>query len=372
MSLISIDQVAALLAGRIEALAPELLAGGKREGREWRAGSLAGEAGQSLGVHLTGAKAGVWCDFASGETGDALDLVAQVLFRGDKGAALRWSRRWLGLEDGDPATMATARRQAEARKAHTEKQAAEDLRQARGRAKALWLRGVPILGTPAEAYLRGRGIELRMLEHSPAALRYLAACRCTEADMDLPALVANVVEPNSGDFLTAHRVWLAPRAGAWSSPLPQHQAGGWTKAALKEPKKAYCAYAGGYIPLSRGASGRRWAEMRGGEVVALAEGIETALSVAVLVPEWRVASTVSLHNMEKLKLPATWRQVVVCADRDRPDSSAAEALPRVLRALQAQGAEVRVAMPDAPHKDWNDQLQAELAEAGPQASLGVA
>src|SRR5690606_27386100 len=55
-----------------------LLPNGKREGQEWRAGSLDGEAGKSLGVHLTGAKAGVFCDFATGEGGDLLDLWAQV------------------------------------------------------------------------------------------------------------------------------------------------------------------------------------------------------------------------------------------------------------------------------------------------------
>jgi twinkle protein len=44
-----------------------------KHGTEWRAGSLAGEPGQSLAVHLTGAKAGVWADFNGGDGGDLLD-----------------------------------------------------------------------------------------------------------------------------------------------------------------------------------------------------------------------------------------------------------------------------------------------------------
>ncbi len=68
--------IAAMLARDAEAVAKLLLPNGKREGHEWRAGSTDGEAGKSLGVHLTGEKTGVWGDFATGESGDLLDLWA--------------------------------------------------------------------------------------------------------------------------------------------------------------------------------------------------------------------------------------------------------------------------------------------------------
>ena len=66
------------LAQRAEDVARYLLPNGKRDGYEWRIGSINGEAGQSLGVHLTGDKAGVWCDFASGDRGDLIDLWAKT------------------------------------------------------------------------------------------------------------------------------------------------------------------------------------------------------------------------------------------------------------------------------------------------------
>src|SRR5437763_15477305 len=87
------------LAARVHALAADLLPAGHREGHEWRCGSLAGEPGDSLGVHLRGTKAGVWSDFSTDQKGDALDLVRAVLGLGMP-EALSWSRRWLGLEDG--------------------------------------------------------------------------------------------------------------------------------------------------------------------------------------------------------------------------------------------------------------------------------
>ncbi len=69
-------EIAERLARDAEGIARMLLPSGKREGHEWRAGSVGGDAGKSLGVHLNGGKAGVWSDFAAGEGGDLLDLWA--------------------------------------------------------------------------------------------------------------------------------------------------------------------------------------------------------------------------------------------------------------------------------------------------------
>src|SRR5262249_1847983 len=83
------------LAERIESLCRTLLPNGRRRGSEWRIGSSSGEPGHSLGVRLVGAKTGVWADFATGESGDALDLVAAVLDI-PLSEAMRWADTWLG------------------------------------------------------------------------------------------------------------------------------------------------------------------------------------------------------------------------------------------------------------------------------------
>lgn len=69
-----ITKLKQMLADRALDVAMKLLPGGKREGQEWRAGSVSGEKGQSLGVHLAGQKSGLWADFNSGESGDLIDL----------------------------------------------------------------------------------------------------------------------------------------------------------------------------------------------------------------------------------------------------------------------------------------------------------
>jgi len=99
VSALTSREIARMLAERIDQLVIDLLPAGRREGYEWRVGSVAGETGHSLGVHLAGNKAGVWCDFnGSGDSGDALDLVCAVRDL-NMGQALSWSRLWLGLDD---------------------------------------------------------------------------------------------------------------------------------------------------------------------------------------------------------------------------------------------------------------------------------
>ena len=55
-------EVSRQLAQRAEDIARYLLPNGKKSGSEWRVGSIDGESGESLGVHLTGEKSGVWSD----------------------------------------------------------------------------------------------------------------------------------------------------------------------------------------------------------------------------------------------------------------------------------------------------------------------
>lgn len=62
------------LSERAAEVAQHLLPKGKRQGGEWKVGGTGGEAGQSLSVRISGAKVGVWKDFASEQAGDLLDL----------------------------------------------------------------------------------------------------------------------------------------------------------------------------------------------------------------------------------------------------------------------------------------------------------
>lgn len=87
-----------MLADRVEDVCRKLLPNGKQNNGEWECGSLLGEEGKSCKVRLSGAKAGIWSDFASGDAGDMLDLWAQS--RNIKlGEAIREVKDWLGVSE---------------------------------------------------------------------------------------------------------------------------------------------------------------------------------------------------------------------------------------------------------------------------------
>lgn len=91
-------EIKSRLCDRAQEVCEMLLPAGKRTGGEWCAGSINGEAGNSLKVHLSGHKAGVWQDFAGDAKGDILDLwmaVRNVQFLD----AFKQAKEWLGVPD---------------------------------------------------------------------------------------------------------------------------------------------------------------------------------------------------------------------------------------------------------------------------------
>ena len=94
-------ELALRMATDVPAIASYLLPNGKRQAGEWKCGSTSGDAGQSLSVRLSGAKAGVWKDFSSGESGDILDL--WVACRGlTMAQAMTEAKQYLGIRDSMP------------------------------------------------------------------------------------------------------------------------------------------------------------------------------------------------------------------------------------------------------------------------------
>lgn len=364
-----IRQIAALLADRCADLCADILPDGKPVGGEWRVGSVAGEPGQSLAVRMTGAKAGTWCDFGGPDhhRGDLVELVAQAKCAGDKRAAIGWARRWLGLEDGDPAALERLRREAVAKRRKRAQDAAAEREEVRRKAFGLFLSAQPRLaGTPAAAYLAGRGIDLARLGRQPGALRFHPACWCGEAGARLPALLAaisgEVADPDTGEirrgFLGVHRTWLAPDGR-----------GGWGKAPLQHPKLSWGDYAGGCIALWRGVAGTPLARMAAGERIVVGEGIEDALSPILARPEYRALAAVSLSNLGNLALPVP-ADITVLAQNEWDNATALAQLDRALGKLIAAGHTVRLARPPDGLKDFNDMLR-ELMEAR-RSSEGVA
>jgi DNA primase len=187
----------------------------------------------------------------------------------------------------------------------------------------LWAAAGDPRGTPVERYLHRRSLELP----PTPVLRWAARCWNRETGKELPAMLARVDGPD-GKFAAVHRTWLLPNGSG--------------KAALREPKWS--------LGPTRGAAVRLAAL---GPVLAVAEGIETALTAIVAgAPAWAALST---SGMTALALPPIVRRVVILADHDA--NGAGERAARVAAARWVmEGRRVRIALPPEPDTDLNDVL----------------
>ncbi len=100
MTTLTIRDISEQLARRAEDVCLHLLPNGRKNRHEFQVGSTSGEAGTSLQVHLEGAKAGVWSDFATGEKGDLVDLWREVRSIGMH-QAIQEAKEFLGITDAE-------------------------------------------------------------------------------------------------------------------------------------------------------------------------------------------------------------------------------------------------------------------------------
>lgn len=96
MQMYSAKRIVCLLEQNIERVVRHLLPNGKRLGVEWCVGSVNGEKGVSLKVCVEGDKMGVWCDFATGQGGDLLNLWCLCRDKTISEAILE-IKQWLGI-----------------------------------------------------------------------------------------------------------------------------------------------------------------------------------------------------------------------------------------------------------------------------------
>lgn len=344
-----------------ETLAPELLRNGRREGNLWAASCIDDKGGSwSLKLDLKGSHRGRWVDFARSPgqpdySGDIFSLVVVHKCGGNFRDALEWARRKTGRIDADPATLERRRAERAAEQRQASARDAAEREEKRGKAWWLW-RGegsAPLLATPAESYLAGRGIRFQQLGRFPGSLRYRPDVFCREArDRDgrgnakLPAMLACIVGLD-GVVRGCHRTWLDLSHGKYG-PVG--------KARLDDPKMSLGPYRGGHIPLWKGASRASLKDVPEGTDILVSEGIEDGYSVAMAKPDARIIAGVSLSNIASLELPPQMGDLVILAQNDPIGSKAADALERAIAAHQAQGRRVRASYPPQNFKDWNDWL----------------
>lgn len=209
----------------------------------------------------------------------------------------------------------TIARQVRAKEEHALKQAVRE------KAITLWQAAIDIGGSPAQAYLKRRGI----IQQPPLSLRFQPSCYHSKTKKHYPAMIAAVTRWPDNAPCAVHRTYLQ----------------GDKKADIQPNKMMLGAVTGGAVRLGS-------ADL----VIVVAEGIETALSVQqeTGIPAWAVLSA---SNYKSLLLPRTIKEIIVAADHDAAGIKAAyEAAAQWAR----QGLTVKVVFPPVFGTDFNDLL----------------
>jgi hypothetical protein len=281
------------LARNAEAVCRHYLSAGHREGRYWIVGDVFGSAGRSLYVRLKGpdrgkGAAGKWTDAATGDHGDLLDLIAAHCSHFALADTLAEARRFLSLPQPLPAF--------------------EDIEPARQgspqAAQRLFAASRPTGATLAERYLLSRGIRGMRTERW---LRFHPRCWHRRGSEDplgtpsaLPALIAAVTDEH-GTVTGLQRTWIDPRDC--------------TKARLARPRRAMGGLLGNGVRF--GAAGA---------VMVFGEGVETMLSLRMVLPRMPMIAGLSANHLAALNFPAPLRRLYVAREADAAGTMAFAAL----------------------------------------------
>jgi hypothetical protein len=302
------------LARDAEAVCRHYLSKGRRSGRYWIVGDAQNTPGQSLYVRLAGpdygpGAAGKWTDAATGEHGDLLDLITLNRNLHRLHEALAEARVFLSLPRSASPSSAYSSHRPSARSGSSEA------------AHRLFRAARPVPGTPAEAYLRARGITASLdwpsLRYHPSVF-YRAD---DNAELELwPALLAAVTDRN-GTISGVQRTWLDRERPA--------------KAPIADPRRAL-----GYLL----GNGVRFGQTT--DIAAAGEGIETMLALKSVLPALPMIAGLSANHLAALDLPPALRRLYVARDNDAAGRRAAERLRE-----RNRGVEVRELVP--VHADFN-------------------
>lgn len=355
----SVREIAQMLNADARSLCRTLFPLGKEFGGFFNIGSVRGEAGDSMKVRVSGDRAGTWADYSCDPSdpegkGDMLRLIELVKpwpAGGDDlkdiARAIRWAKGWLNLDTMQPTDMQRLRDRARLASERAERDAAANAEKKRLSAWHLWGHSGPLKGSPFERYLAdARGIDFAALGKYPSALRFRGDVWCTEVGQKLPAGVSLFVGVD-GLPKGVHITYLA------------FERGGWVKARLEHSKIIRSPlYWGAHIPIWKGDCGRMpLRDVPDGTVPRVSEGIEDALTIAMVDPTRRVVAAGTLGNIGALLLPDQVRAIELVGQHDAPGSKADESMEKQIARQQAGGRSVSCLWPDPAYKDFNDQLR---------------
>lgn len=283
-----------------------------------------GEHGK-LALTLIGTHRGKWRDWSDNDRhGDALDLIEQER-NCERAEALDWCREWFG---GVVAPIDHAKRDADRKAAQEEEERA---RKARIRSAGdIWRASVALVGSPAERYLLNRlcGFAIPTETIDGDAIRWHAGERIPGA---IGAMVALMTDPATGKPCGIHRTYLDSSAAKLDRKMLGQT---------------------GVVRLSPDDSVTTG--------LAIAEGIETALSAQILFDSAPMWAALNAGNLACFPVLGGIEALTIYADND-PEKRGRRAGPEAAQECAdrwgSAGREVIIRTPKTVERDFNDTLK---------------
>lgn len=341
-------------------LVRELVPGAHRAGNVWSARNPT-RADRKAGSFVVWAApvAGAWKDYATGEAGDVVDLVAYLKAL-TRWQVLEWGEDRYGIRRLPPAKRKEMTSSIAVRRAAEDKAtAAAELRK-REWALALFEGAVSRLrGTLVETYAEARGTPLReipSLEHQwfrfhPDLEWWMGATRDPETNRKIapgprfPALVSAMVDAH-GNARAIHCTFLAPD--------------GRGKAPVAKPKLMFPATSGLVIRVSRGRDRLTpEAAARNGVLTDafVGEGVEDGWTMAHAMPELRCLAAGSLSGLLNMPDMACVEGWLVGRDNDWGKDQAADLFERAMARIRGFGKPAEEISATGGAKDFNDMVK---------------
>lgn len=203
-------------------------------------------------------------------------------------------------------------------------------------ARAIWAESRPILGTPADVYLRSRGITVE----PPDTVRYVEAPRWRnletgEVGRAIPAVACAI--QNAADEIVGVQCIFLDDGGRRKYERVRPDG---TKA---KAKLSFGSVVSGALRLGPITDN-----------LVLCEGPEDGLTLMQVLPGRSVWVSCGTAGLSRIELPAEVRSVTLAGDNNRAGRDAVATAHAIFADTGRQVAEV---YPDPDFNDWNDQLR---------------
>ena len=301
----------------------------------------------SFSVVLRGTQAGAWSDFETGEKGKDLISLYKTIYSVDFKQAIEELAKDCGLrKEGTKSNKVSDQRLRED-KLKNQKLEKAFQQEKITHAKKIYDKGFSIKATLAETYLRRyRGIKAKL----PEDFRFSPGIPHPDTRELTPALIVPIRDKEQS-IIGIVRIFLNKEGDKLNGQIldaKNNTIAITSKANLGLMKGGAVHIQSGIIP------GTLW----------VAEGVETALSIAKARPNAAVLASLSVSQLKGIPVGPEIQKVIICADNDGPEFRTKKAVLSAVEHHLSNGRRVFIAMPYSPQKcDFNDLLR----EGGVQA-----